>query len=102
MIINANTTKVSDSFSDIYTMSYQSIKKFQDSIENKLDELQSFIEEKKKCIAEEEQKIEECSTSFSQKSAIFSTNVGRLLKNFSSEYFSCSMNSRLNSLNRVR
>lgn len=64
LLINANTTKVTDSFKDIYTISHQSIKKFQEAIDDKLANLKFFIEEKKKCIAEQETKIEETSVDF--------------------------------------
>jgi len=65
--VNAGTSKLSDSFKDLYTMSYESVKQFQKSIESKIDSINAFMELKKKCIAEGEKEIEEKAINLSNK-----------------------------------
>ena len=66
--VNVNTQNIADRYRDMYTMSYDSVKGFQTSLDNKLKDLNTFIETKKKCIADQEKLIEEKSEELGKKS----------------------------------
>jgi hypothetical protein len=74
--VNVNTPNIANRYRDMYTMSYDSIKGFQTSIDNKLKDLNAFIESKKKCIADQEKLIEEKSEELGKNSNIAPSIAG--------------------------
>lgn len=67
--LNVNTQNIADRYRNMYTMSYDSIKGFQTSIDNKLKDINAFIELKKKCIADQEKLIEDKSEDMGKSSS---------------------------------
>lgn len=67
LVVNANTNGLGMKFKNMYTMSYDSVRKFQNTIQDKIKSIQAFIELKKKCIADGEKAIEDTATGLSKK-----------------------------------
>jgi hypothetical protein len=57
LIVNVNTGNIANQFKNLYTVSYDSIREFQNSIQQRIDEIETFIETRKECIAEQEDSI---------------------------------------------
>jgi hypothetical protein len=74
--VNINTDNIASTYKNMYTLSYDSVKSFQTSLEGKLEDLKSFIELKKKCIADQEKIIEEKSEEMGKKSSVKSGSSG--------------------------
>ena len=67
LVVNADTNGLGMKFKNMYTMSYDSVRKFEDTIQDKIKSIQAFIELKKKCIADGEKEIEDTATNLSKK-----------------------------------
>jgi hypothetical protein len=59
LVVNLNNGNIANQFKDLYTISYDSIREFQNSIQLKIEEIEAFIETRKKCIADQEDVIAE-------------------------------------------
>ena len=65
--VNLDNSSFARSFKNQYKLVYDSIVRFQTSLNDKMDQLLAFIEEKKRCIADQEALIEEKSLNLSIK-----------------------------------
>lgn len=68
LVVNLNNSSFYDGYSNLYKMAYDSLRRFQKSITDKMNQLDDFIELKKQCIADQEKEVEEKAIAFSKKS----------------------------------
>lgn len=76
LVVNLNTGNIANQFKNLYIVSYDSIREFQNSIQQKIEEVEAFIETRKECIAAQEDAITEKSNTLAIANATPGTTPG--------------------------